>query len=453
MNLKLKNITIELIYILISLTIILLICFIFYTIQENKIEDRTNLQKSEALNIITYIKNSTEKELNSILLYTNLFANIISQNTNINENTLQQYAAETLDKNASIKSIVFSPNLIANVTYPEGQNTKAIATNNTVLHGHIQDVQSGNLIFSRKAIYYKENNINQFWGLVSLVIDFDKMIKNNIKNFNDKKYLIAIRVYNQNKDSFFLASEIFEKNSIIERIQLLDYNWEFAIYPKYGWKDENSFFDTLNIWYIIFIIILFILINIIIKNLFLKLNKAKKDLLTNTLNKVAFKSIINKRIKNKRNHFSFLLFDINGFKQINDNLGHYIGDCVLIEISRRLEYLLRKRDLLSRFGGDEYIMFINGVENQSKINHIINRIQRRIKKPMIFENYVLEINISIGYSFFPNDATSYDELYKIADKNMYEFKKSNQYKKSTFENGNKCNLTDINYHLAINDYE
>lgn len=456
MNFKIKNLSTELISIFVSLSLTLLMFFSFYIFKKEEIESNTNLEKFDALNKITEISNSIETEINSTMLYTDFFSIIISQNPNIDENILETYSSLTLKNNKSIKGIQFAPNAIVKIVYPKEGNEaainhdllkdpkrkihtqKAIDSNFSVLQGPVIAKQGGYLLFSRKAIFYRENNIDKFWGLAVVAMDFDKIIEKYKKSLLDEKYLMSIKINSDEKeDLLFYYSEIFKKDSIQKTIKLPEATWDLAIYPKDGWKNENSVFKDINGFLFIIIIIVFILLYLLIKNIFLKLNLAKRDLLTDTLNKNTLRKIINKRINQKKDNFVFFILDINGFKQINDNLGHFIGDCVLVEIANRLEYLLRSRDLLSRFGGDEYIICLNGLENRAHIENIIKKIQKEISKPIVFEDYSLEINISIGYSKFPSDAQDYNELYKIADKKMYEFKKSNRYKKSKYENLNK----------------
>lgn len=160
----------------------------------------------------------------------------------------------------------------------------------------------------------------------------------------------------------------------------------------------------------------------------------KKDPLTNTLNRNAIVKVVNKRLNRKEDGFSFLVMDVNDFKLINDNLGHYVGDCVLIEIASRLGNILREGDSLSRFGGDEYIVILNCVDKDIVLENVIQRMVEEIAKPMIIEGHSLQIGISIGYASFPSEATSYNELYQVADSKMYEYKKENKLKfKSTYK--------------------
>lgn len=113
-------------------------------------------------------------------------------------------------------------------------------------------------------------------------------------------------------------------------------------------------------------------------------------------------------------------------------MGHYVGDCVLIKIASRIGQTLRLGDSISRFGGDEYIVILDNLKNNDLLDEIIKRMSRVVSKPIIVEDYSLNVTVSIGCANYPSEATSYDELYKIADKKMYEYKNKNKFK-STYE--------------------
>lgn len=189
--------------------------------------------------------------------------------------------------------------------------------------------------------------------------------------------------------------------------------------------------------------IIFLLLYLTIKNYLEKLDDLKLDILTGTLNKKAIKKVVNRKLNNESNSFYFLVIDVNDFKSINDNLGHYVGDCVLIKIASRIGQTLRLGDSISRFGGDEYIVILDNLKNDDLLDEIIKRMSRVVSKPIIVDGYSLNVTVSIGCANYPSEATSYNELYKIADKKMYEYKNKNKINlKSTYEKYDEERLSD-----------
>jgi len=149
-----------------------------------------------------------------------------------------------------------------------------------------------------------------------------------------------------------------------------------------------------------------------------------------TLTSLPNRSLLMDRMKHaldraKRNSsiFAILFFDIDKFKYINDNLGHSVGDELLIEIAERLTKVIRPEDTIARFGGDEFLILIEDIEFLSEINIIIARVKDIFNTSFILASKELNISASIGVSVYPTDSSSVDELIKNADMAMYEAKK------------------------------
>ncbi len=129
------------------------------------------------------------------------------------------------------------------------------------------------------------------------------------------------------------------------------------------------------------------------------------------------------RAKRNSSIFAILFFDIDKFKYINDNLGHSVGDELLIEIAKRLTKVIRPQDTISRFGGDEFVILIEDIGSLSEINIIISRVRDIFKPFFTLDSKELNVSASIGVSVYPADSSSVDGLIKNADMAMYEAKK------------------------------
>ena len=132
---------------------------------------------------------------------------------------------------------------------------------------------------------------------------------------------------------------------------------------------------------------------------------------------------------------NFVLFfiDLDRFKNINDTLGHIIGDKLLCEVAQRLRHCLRPEDFLARLGGDEFVIALNHAQ-QTQINdpiaRLATRIQQSMHQPFNIEGHELGITTSIGISRYPDDGETLEALMKHADLAMYEAKDAgrDQYK-------------------------
>ncbi|MEA3404729.1 MAG: EAL domain-containing protein [Pseudomonadota bacterium] len=125
----------------------------------------------------------------------------------------------------------------------------------------------------------------------------------------------------------------------------------------------------------------------------------------------------------KKSVFAFLFLDLDNFKNINDTLGHDIGDKLILKVSKLMKELLRDYDIIARIGGDEFVIIINQYQNPLEVQHIIGRILAKISEIDSVESNPINVSASIGVACYPKDGISNQELMKHADIAMYEAKK------------------------------
>lgn len=117
-----------------------------------------------------------------------------------------------------------------------------------------------------------------------------------------------------------------------------------------------------------------------------------------------------------------LYIDLNNFKSINDNYGHDIGDLLLAEFGKRIKKRVRTVDMVSRIGGDEFLLIMTSL-NKGDLEKFLNRFNKNIKEPYFVNTKKFYISSSIGISQFPEDGKTFQELLKKADTAMYKAKK------------------------------
>ncbi len=116
------------------------------------------------------------------------------------------------------------------------------------------------------------------------------------------------------------------------------------------------------------------------------------------------------------------LFDLDGFKPINDTYGHHAGDMLLREMAERARGTLREADTVARLGGDEFVGFAE-IQSPADFECFLVRLSERLREPVDYEGVSLEIGASLGYCFYPQDGTSAEELIRVADQRMYQIKR------------------------------
>jgi len=119
-----------------------------------------------------------------------------------------------------------------------------------------------------------------------------------------------------------------------------------------------------------------------------------------------------------------LFIDLDRFKTINDSLGHQTGDALLKQVAQRLRESIRDADVVSRFGGDEFVVLLNGVTGSGEALQIAQRLRASLGTPYLVDALELNVSCSIGIAMFPDDAADMDELMRHADTAMYQAKAS-----------------------------
>jgi diguanylate cyclase (GGDEF)-like protein len=172
------------------------------------------------------------------------------------------------------------------------------------------------------------------------------------------------------------------------------------------------------------------------------------DQLTGLPNRRLFEErLVTALLQSQRNQTRTALFmvDLNGFKHINDTLGHGIGDQVLQHISRNLRSAIRTPDTLARLGGDEFIIITTDISSDLPadviVDRTLNRISQAIKKPFTVDEHTLTVSGSIGVALYPDDTTDEILLRRLADHRMYQQKKREQKKHETSANATPGNLS------------
>jgi diguanylate cyclase (GGDEF)-like protein/PAS domain S-box-containing protein len=152
---------------------------------------------------------------------------------------------------------------------------------------------------------------------------------------------------------------------------------------------------------------------------------AYHDSLTSLPNRANIENYLETRLKTAQRQdtkIALLFIDLDRFKNINDTLGHDVGDELLIEVSKRISQALRKSDMLARFGGDEFVVILDGIDENFSATYVCEKILELFKKPIKADVHHLNITLSIGIALFPDDAQDTATLFKYADIAMYKAK-------------------------------
>ena len=152
------------------------------------------------------------------------------------------------------------------------------------------------------------------------------------------------------------------------------------------------------------------------------LHLAHHDSLTELPNRILFYDRLNQAIiKSRRDNakFAILYLDLDGFKNINDTLGHDAGDMLLKEAAKRIKACVRESDTVARMGGDEFTVIISNVRSKKGKDDVAKKIVGSIASPFLINGKYCSVSVSIGISLYPINGETPDQLVKIADATMY----------------------------------
>jgi diguanylate cyclase (GGDEF)-like protein/PAS domain S-box-containing protein len=154
---------------------------------------------------------------------------------------------------------------------------------------------------------------------------------------------------------------------------------------------------------------------------------AHYDYLTDLPNRALFLNCLeHSMLLAKRNRYktAVMFLDLDGFKQINDTLGHDAGDLLLQGVSKRLKGVVRESDTVARVGGDEFTFVLNNIESSEGAARVADKIITALSEPFELKGQQCRVGGSIGISMFPDDAGDLDKLIRQADEAMYLAKQS-----------------------------
>ena len=156
---------------------------------------------------------------------------------------------------------------------------------------------------------------------------------------------------------------------------------------------------------------------------------AHRDALTGVANRKLFIERVGQALARATRHgtsVAILFIDLNGFKQVNDQAGHGVGDIVLVHAATRLRESLRDTDLVARLGGDEFVILIENCKDASEAAAVASKSIAVLSKPYTVGDAVFALSASAGVAIAPQHGTAVEGLLKSADAAMYRAKRERQ---------------------------
>jgi diguanylate cyclase (GGDEF) domain len=196
----------------------------------------------------------------------------------------------------------------------------------------------------------------------------------------------------------------------------------FGVFPALAGLIQSIFYGLLLMWSSI-------AFSLIILYLYLQQQMMHIDYLTGAWTREKFCNYLNNRIEQKKpKNFSIVFIDLNDFKEINDTFGHNEGDRALIDLVFIIKSILRNEDSITRYGGDEFVLFLN-VDSHQEVEEIIMKVSDALADYNKCSNVLYQLNFSYGYELYNFDKNmTADEYINQVDKLMYRNKNSKKLK-------------------------
>jgi len=317
---------------------------------------------------------------------------------------------------------------------------KIIANGTPALAGPVDLVQGGKGLIYRVPLFIN----GQYWGLLSTVINADTLFESIFEQTSQNKFTFALRskgVMGLEDKAILGDQTLFQRaDSVQQEIEVPGGHWVIAVQAK----PIDYLFTIAHI-----LRITSIFMGVIIAWLLYVLTRNRAELahlvMFDTLTGLPNRRLLNDRhtmamARHQRapEHLCVLLFlDLDGFKKINDDYSHKAGDAVLREVAQRMRAITRANDTIARWGGDEFVILLEEI-SQETLDHLVERLRKKIELPIEHEGHLLRVGTSIGIAVYPNHPAELDEMLKIADKHMYHDKAHRKLQPSaTIENSAK----------------
>jgi len=153
---------------------------------------------------------------------------------------------------------------------------------------------------------------------------------------------------------------------------------------------------------------------------------ATHDQLTGLPNRLLFNNSLNLELAHARRNatkLAVMMLDLDNFKEVNDSLGHNMGDYLLEAVGKRLKDLLRRSDTVARMGGDEFSILLPEIRHRGDTDEVAAKIVTEIQRPFVIKGHTIVVTVSMGVTFYPEHGTDIKTLMKHADNAMYDAKK------------------------------
>lgn len=426
----------------------------------NERSQAIELEKRRAFEHLSSMRASIEQRIQAnVLVMRALKPEILWQDTPDRER-LQNVIDEFLSSDLDISHLALAPDLRIRFIYPSAGNEqligvdyrevssqyheilRAIASQDVLLSRPVDLLQGGKAFIARLPIFQADG---KFWGIASLVINHEHLF-NAVEFFDHPEYQFLIQRQELNAKTEAIAGDVkvMDGDPMTTQLQVPGDIWQLSVAPRYGdWLPREHDFGW--IWLIgsaLTAVIVFAFVILIFTQHRLRRAvhtisfQARFDPLTELANRQYFQQQLEHKILYAHKHeqcFALVMLDLDHLRDINDALGHDIGDRLLQHVSKRIRKELNEGDLLARVGGDEFALILNDLAGPHEAESLAKALIHSLMNTADIQQNHINITASVGISMFPTDAVESQQLIKCAELAMYSAKSTGSLTVSFFD--------------------
>lgn len=348
------------------------------------------------------------------------------------------------------RHVAIAPNLVIRYVYPLAGNEEilgrdyrqlplqmsaietTLALGRTMVAGPLDLVQGGTAIVVRAPVILENN---QRWGVIAAIVPFERFLQTvRLENLRQHYYvgLSGRDGIDAPNELFWGDPEVLAQDSVMADIKLPVGRWQLQAIPR---APVPILFGSL-LWFtsfagcviLLLCVALFLLLRLAREReqaLYTIAFQASYDPLTNLPNRLVFTEQLTRMIQQAEQQelcLSVFCIDLDEFKQINESLGHVVGDKLLRAVAQRLGSLVARQDLLARLGGDEFVIVSMQAQTPEQTELMAEHWVRQLSLPVQVGTKSLAVSASIGIAMYPHDGQDHGDLLKHADRAMYAAK-------------------------------
>lgn len=408
---------------------------------EYRIQNIITEKRNEAAQEVALVRSGLEAKVYESVYLSDSLATVITLNPELLKANWLDMASKLLYKSVYIRNIGIAPNDIISHIYPLAGNERALGLDfrsvpsqyasvlkakeqgGVYIDGPLPLVQGGIALLARFPVFMDYPEKSNYWGVVSVVLNYDRLLADSGLT-NVRLTEIALK---RGDTVFYGREDTFRQPDFTTSVHLPNTRWEMAAvfrtdnlpaverdrWLTYGLGGAGAFVFYLSILM-----------------LFRAYKLARTASLQDELTKLPNRRYLMVSLHNKlRQHqekggFTLLNIDLNGFKNVNDTLGHDAGDALLLHVANQLRRSVRSSDLVSRVGGDEYLLILDRMTDEKMVQQLINKIQQQLESSRLdWQGHQVAPSLSIGYAIYHADnPVDAEHLMAEADRKMYREK-------------------------------